>query len=96
MEPKDDRLVLLTGATGHVGGRLLSRLEQRAVRVRCLSRRPEALRGGMGSTTETVAGAVLAPASLAAALHSVDTAYYSARVHGATQLCLLSLRRVAP
>ena len=29
MEQKDDRLVLLTGATGYVGGRLLSRLEQR-------------------------------------------------------------------
>jgi uncharacterized protein YbjT (DUF2867 family) len=59
MEPNDGRLVLLTGATGYVGGRLLSRLEQRAVRVRCLSRRPEALRGRMGSTTETVAGDVL-------------------------------------
>lgn len=83
MEPKDDRLVLLTGATGYVGGRLLSRLEQRAVRVRCLSRRPEALRGRMGSITETVAGDVLDPASLAAALHSVDTAYYFVHSMGA-------------
>jgi uncharacterized protein YbjT (DUF2867 family) len=63
MEPKDDRLVLLTGATGYVGGRLLSRLAQRAVRVRCLSRRPEALRGRMGSTTETVAGSGVYPHS---------------------------------
>ena len=36
MEPNDGRWVLLTGATGYVGGRLLSRLEQRGVRVRCL------------------------------------------------------------
>ena len=54
-------LVLLTGTTGYVGGRLLSRLEQRGVRVRCLSRRPEALSGRVGSTTETVAGDVLDP-----------------------------------
>ena len=83
MEQKDDRLVLLTGATGYVGGRLLSRLEQRGVRVRCLSRRPEALRGRVGSTTETVAGDVLDPASLAAALQGVDTAYYFVHSMGA-------------
>ncbi len=37
--------VLLTGATGYVGGRLLPRLEQSGVRLRCLTRRPEHLRG---------------------------------------------------
>ena len=77
------QLVLLTGATGYVGGRLLSRLEQRGVRVRCLTRRPEALRGRVGSTTEIVAGDVLDPASLAAALQGVDTAYYFVHSMGA-------------
>ena len=58
MEQNVGRWVLLTGATGYVGGRLLSKLEQRGVRVRCLTRRPEALRGRVGSTTEAVAGDV--------------------------------------
>src|SRR5437764_6460150 len=35
--------ILLTGATGYVGGRLLPALERRGASVRCLSRRPEAL-----------------------------------------------------
>ncbi|HEU4723902.1 MAG TPA: NAD-dependent epimerase/dehydratase family protein, partial [Candidatus Eisenbacteria bacterium] len=37
-------MVLLTGATGYVGGRLLPLLEARGVRVRCLTRHPGALR----------------------------------------------------
>jgi len=78
-----DRLVLLTGATGYVGGRLLPRLEQRGVRVRCMSRRPEALRGRVGAATETVAGDMLDAASLAAALRDVDTAYYFVHSMGA-------------
>ena len=35
-----DRTVLVTGATGYVGGRLLRALEQAGGRVRCLARRP--------------------------------------------------------
>ncbi|MFZ5786263.1 MAG: SDR family oxidoreductase [Acidobacteriota bacterium] len=68
--------VLLTGATGYVGGRLLSLLEQRGVPLRCLARRPEALRGRVGSTTEVVAGDVLDHASLGSAMQGVDRAYY--------------------
>jgi len=37
------RTVLLTGATGYVGGRLLQRLEREDVRVRCLTRRRAAV-----------------------------------------------------
>ena len=36
--------ILLTGATGYIGGRLLRVLEERGERVRCLTRRP----GGRG------------------------------------------------
>ena len=75
--------MLLTGATGYVGGRLLTLLEQRGVRVRCLTRRPDALRGRVGATTEIVAGDVLESASLAAALEGVDTAYYFVHSMGA-------------
>jgi nucleoside-diphosphate-sugar epimerase len=40
--------VLLTGASGYVGGRLLPRLERRGLRVRCLARRPEFLADRVG------------------------------------------------
>ncbi|MFO0912077.1 MAG: SDR family oxidoreductase [Pirellulales bacterium] len=68
--------ILLTGATGYVGGRLLSLFQQRGVSVRCLTRRPEALRDRVNDTTEVVAGDVFDPASLPAAMAGVDTAYY--------------------
>ena len=35
--------VLLTGASGYVGGRLLAELQSRGMAVRCLARRPEFL-----------------------------------------------------
>lgn len=73
---KSDRLVLLTGATGYVGGRLLDQLERASWRVRCLSRRPESLQGRVGATTEAVAGDALKPESLPAAMAGVDTAFY--------------------
>ena len=38
---KGDRLVLLTGSTGYVGGRLLKQLESLRGPLRCLARRPE-------------------------------------------------------
>jgi len=69
-------LVLVTGATGYVGGRLLRALEQGGHRVRCMARRPESLEGRVDTGTEVVAGDVLDPASLAAALDGVHTAYY--------------------
>jgi len=68
--------ILLTGATGYVGGRLLIALEAEGRLVRCLARRPEYLRQRVGPGTEVVAGDVLDPASLAAALAGVDTAFY--------------------
>ncbi|MEA3246988.1 MAG: SDR family oxidoreductase [Gemmatimonadota bacterium] len=68
--------ILLTGATGYVGGRLLSRLEALGHRVRCLARRPEALAGRVGPGTEVVRGDVLDRAGLDAALQGVDVAYY--------------------
>jgi uncharacterized protein YbjT (DUF2867 family) len=71
-----EKRVLLTGVSGYVGGRLLPRLEQRGLPVRCLARRPEFLSGRVGPTTEIVQGDVLRPESLAPALEGVHTAYY--------------------
>ncbi len=67
---------LLTGATGYVGGRLLRRLEQDGLAVRCLCRNPETLRWRVAPGTELVRGDLLQPASLGAALSGVDTAFY--------------------
>jgi uncharacterized protein YbjT (DUF2867 family) len=69
-------LILLTGATGYVGGRLLSRLQDQSIPVRCLTRRPEALSHRVNATTEIVQGDVLDPTTLQSALAEVDTAYY--------------------
>jgi uncharacterized protein YbjT (DUF2867 family) len=69
-------LVLIAGASGYVGGRLLPVLENRGQRVRCLARHPEALRERVAPTTEVVAGDVLDPQSLPAAMEGVHTAYY--------------------
>ena len=69
-------MLLLTGATGYVGGRLLRQLESQGLRVRCLARRPEHLLGRVAATTEVVQGDVLDPASLDPALRGVEAAYY--------------------
>ena len=68
-------LVLLTGATGYVGGLLLARLEGQSADVRCLARDPAKIRPSR-ATTQVVRGDVLDASSLAAAMQGVDTAYY--------------------
>jgi len=68
--------VLLTGATGYIGGRLLPLLEDGGYRVRCLVRQPERLSGRAAPTTEVVTGDVLEATGLEAALQDVDTAFY--------------------
>lgn len=77
-------LILLTGASGYVGGRLLALLEARGHHVRCLARRPEFLRSRVGERTEVVAGDVLDAPSLGAALQGVDVAYYLVHSMGAS------------
>lgn len=69
-------LVLLTGATGYIGSRLLPLLEQQSVRVRCLARNPDRLRSLVAATTEIVQGDVLDRRTLSAVLDGVTTAYY--------------------
>jgi uncharacterized protein YbjT (DUF2867 family) len=69
-------LVLVTGATGYVGGRLLRLLVERGLRVRALARNPHAIRERVDAGVEVVAGDLLDPASLDAALSGVDAAYY--------------------
>ena len=69
--------ILVTGATGYLGGRLVPRLLAEGHRVRCLSRRPERLDGlPWRDRVEVVGGDVLDPRSLAAALSGCDGAFY--------------------
>lgn len=76
-------LILLTGATGYVGGRLLEELETRGRAVRCLARRPEFLSGRVRASTSVVRGDCLDPATLAPALQGVRTAFYLVHSMGA-------------
>lgn len=69
-------MVLLAGATGYVGGRLLDALLERGARIRCLVRRPEEFKARVPASVEVVGGDIRDHAAVQAALRGVDTAYY--------------------
>jgi NADH dehydrogenase len=71
-------LVLVTGATGYVGRRLVPHLLDRGVRVRALTRDPGAVNWPDG--VETVRGDVTDPGSLPPALEGVDVVVHLAAV----------------
>ena len=68
--------VLVTGATGYVGGRLWRKLEEGGVHVRCMARDPLSLADKVGETTEVVRADIFSVSSLEAALEGIETAYY--------------------
>ena len=68
-------IVLLTGASGYIGGRLLRALEEGGRSVRCLARNPEKVAVARATTT-VVQGDCLDEASVYRALADVDTAFY--------------------
>ena len=76
VETPDPRLILITGATGYVGGCLLRVLEQRGYRIRCLARRPDFLKSKVAASTQVVKGDVLDCDSLQEAMREVKIAYY--------------------
>jgi len=65
--------VLVTGATGFIGKRLVGALLAKGYKVRCLVRRPEA---PLPDDVERAVGDLLEPQSLDEAMAGVDTAYY--------------------
>ena len=82
---KHEGLILLTGGTGYIGGRLIRPLEAIGRPLRVMVRHPERLRPAsaprsfvprVAETTELVRGDVFDPPSLQEALANVDTAYY--------------------
>jgi uncharacterized protein YbjT (DUF2867 family) len=72
--PAQPKTILLTGATGYVGGRLLPELLARGHRVRCLVRAPE--RAELPAAAEVFRGDVVKREGLAEAMEGVDVAFY--------------------
>lgn len=76
-----NRLVLVTGAAGEMGGQLVRRLRQDGWNVRGLVLPGDPLRARLyGLGCEIVEGDVRDPASLAVAVSGVDTVYHAAAV----------------
>ena len=67
--------ILLTGATGYIGSRLLRELEAGGHTVRCLAREPWRVTVRRANT-EAIAGDCLDEASLVAPMEGIDQAYY--------------------
>src|SRR5512147_135929 len=77
----NSKLILVTGATGYVGGRLVPRLLDAGYRVRCLVRDPNRLQGRPWlKRVEVVQGDALVEGTLPEAMKDVSVAYYL--IHG--------------
>ena len=75
--PEASPLILVTGVTGYVGGRLVPELLARGDRVRVMARDASRLGGrSWASRVEVVEADVLRPATLDAAMAGVSAAYY--------------------
>ena len=68
--------ILLTGASGYVGSRLLLRLIERGYMIRCLARNPAKLTHRHLNGVEVVKGDTLDSSTLKGAFKDIDIAYY--------------------
>lgn len=77
----NNELILVTGATGYIGGRLVAQLLKAGYRVRVLTRDATRLQGRRWtSQVEAMQADVLQPATLPKAFEGVTAAYYLAHV----------------
>jgi uncharacterized protein YbjT (DUF2867 family) len=75
--PSSTGPILVTGATGYVGGKMVPRLLEKGYRVRVLVRETEKLRAkSWKNEVEVFEGDVLEPSTLEPALSGVEFAYY--------------------
>jgi len=70
--------VLLTGATGFIGGRLLRELASKGIRTRCLVRSAKSFLEALpcGVEPDVIEGDLLQPDTLPRTMEGIDTAYY--------------------
>ncbi len=68
--------ILITGATGYVGRKLLKELEKEDYALRCMVRSPKKLKKHVRHTTEIVSADAQDKNSLKMALKGIDVAYY--------------------
>jgi len=88
--------VLVTGATGYIGGRLAPRLLEAGYRVRVLARSPDKLRDvPWADDVEIVRGDLTDPASLREACRDVDVLYYLVHSMGGRDEFVEAERRAA-
>ena len=80
--------VLLTGATGFIGGRLLKKLASRGIRARCLVRSTKRFPVDVPCEMEpqVMEGDLLKPETLQPAFEGIDTAYYLVHSMGGRSL----------
>src|ERR1035437_8356760 len=76
MSPAVPIRVLVTGATGYIGGRLVPRLSAKGHQLRCVARNPDRLEGQRWPGVEIVRGDLENPEDTTRVLQGIDVAYY--------------------
>lgn len=71
-----DRIILVTGSTGYIGGRLVTRLMEKGQSVRCLVRDSSRIEGRGWDKVTVFEGDVFNYESILPALEGVEVAYY--------------------
>jgi uncharacterized protein YbjT (DUF2867 family) len=88
--------ILVLGATGYVGGRLVPRLLDSGYLVRCLVRSPDKLRGmAWADDVEVVRGDLLGPEDLPAAFADVGAVFHLVHSMGSATSFVDADRRIA-
>ena len=72
----EDRTILLTGATGYVGGLLLPALSRKFRHVKCMTRNPSSIAAALEDGVTAVYGDTTDHDSLEEAMEGVDDAFY--------------------